>query len=180
VIYLKWSTIQLQKFRNKGLAIDEMVDVHDLKEIEPQIRDLSPIHVTGRADISSEKITFHLRIQGTFVLPCARTLNDVHYPIDIQTLETFLLKSLPYEEMEEEEVHRVQGDVIDLLPIVKELLLLEVPMQVFSDEAEGELPSGKGWEVMSEEDALSKDDEEKPIDPRLAALSKFFEKKDES
>ena len=61
---MKWSTIQLQKFRDKGLQVDETVQLSDqLKEMDPQIRDAGPIDVQGRADISSEKVTFHLTHQ---------------------------------------------------------------------------------------------------------------------
>ena len=46
-------------------------------------------------------------------------------------LETFILNGSEYEM--EEEVHQVKGDVIDLIPIINEILLLEIPMQVFCE-----------------------------------------------
>ncbi|WP_456271639.1 YceD family protein [Bacillus sp. AK031] len=174
---MKWSIIQLQKFREKGLALDETIDANEVKNIDPQIRDVSPIHVTGRADISSDKVTFHLNIKGELVLPCSRTLEDVYFPVDINTVETYLLKANDYDQYEEEEVHRIQGDVIDLMPVVKELLVLEIPMQVFSDKAKNDenLPSGKNWEVITEEQANQSEEEEKKVDPRLADLAKLLE-----
>ncbi|WP_433749465.1 YceD family protein [Falsibacillus pallidus] len=175
---MKWSTIQLQKFRDKGLQIDETVNLSDqLKQMDPEIRDVHPIHVMGRADISSEKVTFHLTISGSIVLPCSRTLVDVDYPIDIQTTETFLLKPSDYEREGDEELHPVNGELIDLTPVIQEIILLEVPMQVFSEEASDDqsLPSGNDWEVLTEEQVqqLEEKDEQK-VDPRLAGLSEFF------
>ena len=90
------------------------------------------MHITGRADIDSAKVTFHLTIKGHLILPCSRTLVDVNYPIHVDTTETFLLNGSHYES--EEEVHQVNGDVIDLMPIIHEILLLEVPMQVFCED----------------------------------------------
>ncbi|WP_335870502.1 YceD family protein [Bacillus sp. 2205SS5-2] len=175
---LKWSTIQLQKFRDKGLHLNDEVVVEEVKDIQPDIRSISPILVTGRADISSEKVTFHLHLTGKMILPCSRTLEDVQFPIDISTNETFLLRPSDYVGSDEEEVHMIQGDLIDLKPVIQELIVLEVPMQVFSDKAlEKDLPSGKDWDlVIDENQQYAPDSEQKKVDPRLADLAKFFDK----
>ncbi|WP_203362214.1 YceD family protein [Bacillus sp. REN10] len=176
---MKWSIIQLQKFRDKGLVLDELVDMSVLQERDPQIRNVAPVHVTGRTDISPEKVTFHLQVKGQMTLPCSRTLVDVEYPFDFQMTETFLLKpSLFSEYGDEDEIHKVQGDVIDLAPILEEAILLEVPMQVLSEDADQHvIPSGKGWEYHSQEQSVSK--EEKKVDPRLAGLADFFKSNEE-
>ena len=49
------------------------------------------MHITGKADIDSTEVTFHLTIKGYLILPCSRTLVDVNYPIHVDTTETFLL-----------------------------------------------------------------------------------------
>ncbi|WP_075983468.1 YceD family protein [Bacillus massilinigeriensis] len=167
---MKWTLSQLSKYRSKDLPIDETIIVDDIKEVDQTIRDVSPMHITGRADIDSTKVTFHLQINGHLVLPCSRTLVDVNYPINVETTETFLLKDFEYET--EEEVHQVKADIIDLYPVIKEILLLEVPMQVFCDEnssEEGAPQSGNDWEVIKEADQTKK------VDPRLAGLAKFFD-----
>lgn len=168
---LKWTLSQLQKYRNKDFSIDEIIRVDEIKEDDPTIRKVSPMHITGRGDIDSTKVTFHLKIEGHLILPCSRTLVDVLLPINVETTETFLLKGSVYET--EEEVYQVKDDVIDLMPIIREILLLEVPMQVFSEDVDSEEAapqSGKDWEVVHEED------QSKKVDPRLAELAKFFDK----
>ncbi|WP_419639174.1 YceD family protein [[Bacillus] enclensis] len=175
---LKWSIIQLQKYRDKGLTLDETVTFDNPEEIDPQVRNVSPIHVTGKADIGTNRVTFHLNITGHMVLPCSRTLVDVDLPINLKTIETFLLSETEYDHYEEEEIHRIEGDVIDLKPVIRELLLLEIPLQVISDEAreQDKLPSGKNWEVMTEEQAYEVEEEkEKKVDPRLADLAKLLD-----
>ncbi|MEH7118709.1 YceD family protein [Neobacillus vireti] len=172
---MKWTLNQLQKYRNKDFIIDEMIRVDEIKQVDPTIREVSPMHITGRGDIDSTKVTFHLKIEGYLILPCSRTLVDVKLPINVDTTETFLLQGSVYET--EEETYQVKGDVIDLMPIIREILLLEVPMQVFcedvdSDEAAPQ--SGKDWEVVSEEE------QSKKIDPRLAGLAKFFDENNSS
>lgn len=167
---MKWTLSQLQKYRSKDFPIDEYVNLDEIKEIDKTIRGVSPMHIIGRADIDSSKVTFHLKIEGHLTLPCSRTLVDVNYPIYVETTETFLLKGLNYET--DEEVHQVKGEVIDLQPVLQEILLLEVPIQVFCDEGSGEEgapQSGKDWEVIQEQEKIDK------IDPRLAGLAKLFD-----
>ncbi len=168
---MKWTVSQLQKIRDKVLKIDEMVDVTGIKERDAQIRDVSPIKVTGRADISSTEITFHLHLSGELILPCSRTLVDVKYPIDIDTTETFLLKSAGFD-YNGDDVTVVEGDVVDLLPVIEENLLLEIPMQVFCEDVnskEAAPQSGTDWAVISEEENKQK------VDPRFAKLADFFD-----
>jgi uncharacterized protein len=168
---LKWTVSQLQKIRDKDLQIDEIVDVTDIKNRDPQIREVSPIKVIGRADISSTKITFHLHLLGELILPCSRTLVDVKYPIDINTTETFLLKAEGID-FDGADVTVVEGDVVDLLPVIEENLLLEIPMQVFCEDVNSEEAapqSGNDWIVISEEENKQK------VDPRFAKLADFFD-----
>ncbi len=169
---MKWTITQLQKYRDKGLVLDETVDISDVQEIDKQIRKLSPIHVGGRADISAAKVTFHIHMTGEMVLPCSRTLVDVPVPIDVKTIETFLLKADYDYHDGEDDTTIVKGDVIDIMPIIRENLLLAIPMQVFCEDAspEGAAPtSGKDWSVVTEEEQSNR------IDPRLADLAKFFD-----
>jgi uncharacterized protein len=175
VIQLKWTLSQLQKYRNKDFAIDEIIRVDEIKQDDPTIREVSPFHISGRGDIDSTKVTFHLKIEGHLILPCSRTLVDVLLPINVETTETFLLQNSEYES--EEEVYQVKGETIDLLPIIREILLLEVPMQVFCDNVDGEESapqSGRDWEVVHDEE------QSKKIDPRLAGLAKFFDENNSS
>lgn len=169
---MKWSINQLNQLVHKGtITIDEVVDVSDIKELDKTIREISPVHVTGRGDLSSTKITFHLTISGNMILPCSRTLVDVKFPFEIDTTETFLLRQTSDFETEED-VHQVQGEIVDLIPIIKENILLEIPIQIFCDDSNSENAaplSGKDWELITEDDKKNK------IDPRLAGLAKFFD-----
>lgn len=83
------------------------------------------------------------------------------YPIDVKSTEIYLLNSTTsYEEEEDVEIHYPNGDIVDLDPVIIELLLLEIPIQVFSESAKNDanLPSGNEWEVVTEEQV--KQDEE--------------------
>ncbi|EZP77933.1 hypothetical protein H839_04324 [Parageobacillus genomosp. 1] len=177
---MKWTVHQLQQFQHREMAIDEYVDVSDLKQIDALIRDISPVHVQGKADIGSTKFTFHLSVSGTMVLPCSRTLVDVSYPFSIETTETFFTNDYDIVSTDED-THLVKNETVDLLPIIKELILLEIPLQVFAEEEtaqDGAPQSGEGWEVIQEDrwEEMEAERTKQKIDPRLAGLAKFFDK----
>ncbi|WP_050181539.1 YceD family protein [Domibacillus robiginosus] len=176
---MKWSIIQLQKYRERGLEIDETVDVTELTTLDNDIRRISPVHVTGRADIRHDQIVFHVKATGEMIVPCSRTLVDVPYSFEIPLTERFLLKPEEGESYEEEDVHFPEGNVIDFRPILEEAIILEVPMQIFSEEAdEHVVHSGKDWAFFEEEEELP--EKKKPaVDPRLAGLQNFFSSDDE-
>ncbi|WLR52231.1 DUF177 domain-containing protein [Bacillus tianshenii] len=170
---MEWQVSELRN-RRDGFEIDETIDVSELKDMNKEIRQISPVHVTGNAHFSGSKITFDLTFDGEMILPCARSLADVKYPFEIDAREIFSLNGESYTD-EDLEIHGIDGEVLDLKPYIRENILLEIPMQVFSDnpETEGKAPqSGQGWEVVTEEEQKER------IDPRLEKLQQFF-KKDE-
>lgn len=172
---MKWTVIELQKLRDSELKLDEMLDVtKELQQKDPEIRNMSPVHITGRVDVDSQKATFHINLSGTMTLPCSRTLVDVDYPIDVNSIETFLLNPQVNDLGEADHYYEAEAGMVDLLPVIEELLLLEIPIQVFCEDAQNadSLPQGNGWEVMTE--AQHKNEQENKVDPRLAGLADLF------
>ncbi|HEX6923401.1 MAG TPA: YceD family protein, partial [Bacillales bacterium] len=70
------------------------------------------------------------------------------------------------------EIHDIEGEIIDLLPYVKEAILVEKPIRVVGENEEP-LSSGNGWEVVSEEQQKNR------IDPRLKKLEKLLDDKND-
>ncbi|MEQ6375222.1 YceD family protein [Bacillaceae bacterium S4-13-56] len=163
----------LQKIRaanGNSIEINETVDLSEVKKADMDIREISPVKVTGTVNKRGDEITFLLHIEGKMILPCSRTLVDVPYPFSKDFVEVF--STSPYiQEGNEEEIHPVRGEVLDLKPFIKENVLLEVPLKVVADDAEEQNSprEGKGWEFIEEEQSSQK------IDPRLAKLQGFFD-----
>lgn len=171
---MKWSMAQLQKTPNGEFIIDETVNLDSLKERDSQIRHVSPIHVKGTAVIDAKKVIFHLHITGELILPSSRTLADVHFPIDIKTEETFLYEI--DDDDPDEDLNLIEGETIDLLPVLEDLILLEIPIQIINEDEP--IPSsqraGEGWSYFEDESELKKD----KIDPRLAKLKELLDDRD--
>lgn len=171
---MKWSVQQLQSLQEKGLHLDELVDFSEVKKVDSEIREITPVRVKGEASVTRNSVTFQLEIAGSMTLPCARTLNDVEYPFTMKATEVFQLNDWATFE-DEEEVHPLKENMIDLVPYVQERILLEKPLRVFSDKEEGPAPkSGSGWELKTVDD---QEQEKAKVDPRLKELEKFFDKK---
>lgn len=169
---MKWSVQQLNTLKNKGIKFDEMVDVSDIKKVDQEIRNISLVHVKGEGTFSNHSVTFTLEIKGEMILPCSRTLADVSFPFEIETAEMFKLHDWIGFDDRDDEIHDLINDTVDLLPYIKQAILLEIPIQIFCEGKKGEAPpKGNDWELITEENKKER------IDPRLADLAKFFDDK---
>ena len=88
-------------------------------------------------------------VEGIMVLPCAITLKPVNYPFskeisgEIEELmENFDKNSINFQ------------NSIDILPIIWENILMEIPMRVVSEEAKNSdiKLEGEGWKFITEEE----------------------------
>lgn len=107
-----------------------------------------------------DNIYLNVDVSGTLVLPCAITLKPVDYPFNIKIEGNI-------DELVEENEKSVKKDenTLDILPIIWENILMEIPMRVVSKGSEEELSNleGNGWKVITEEDNGE-------INPELAKL----------
>ncbi|CEI84404.1 hypothetical protein J18TS1_13740 [Oceanobacillus oncorhynchi subsp. incaldanensis] len=156
---------------NEPYFFDSQADVSELETMSNDIRKIPPVHVTGQVTVHGEEFYVNFHVTGEMTLPCARTLVDVPYPFEIDANEVFSASAYYGREEEEQEIHPIQGEVLDLTPYIKENILLEIPFRVFAENADSDEAapsSGKDWEFVSETK------EEKPIDPRLKKLESLL------
>ncbi|MHA6251396.1 YceD family protein [Oceanobacillus sp. CAU 1775] len=174
---MKLTVAQIRKSSfTKPMEIEDVVDVSDLATMNNDIRQIDEAQVHATFHVDNEEIIAALKIKGEMILPCARTLVDVPYPYHIEVSEIFSTSPNLSNEDEEDEVHVIEGDVIDLKPIILENILLEIPFRVFTEEVnpEGAAPTeGEGWQFVQQET------KEKTIDPRLKKLESLLENKKE-
>lgn len=165
---MKWSRAQLLQAEKCTIYFDETIDFGpEIFAKMNQIRGLQDVTVSGNVhyDTASERVFADLDIEGVMIVPCSITLEDVEYDFHTKSLEVF-----SFDKVDDEDVHEVKGDVVELLPVVFQLILMEVPLKVVKKGLK-QYPKGDGWEVVKEEDY--KKSEKKDIDPRLAKLKEF-------
>jgi len=130
----------LNRFSKINIEENVVFDEEYLKNSE--IRKLKNINVIGIVSIDYEdNLILNLNINGTMVLPCAVTLNDVDYNFDTE-FEENLGKF--------EEIYKKNKNTLEISDILWENIVLEIPIRVVSDDLEPSNTSGDGWELISE------------------------------
>ena len=111
------------------------------------IRKLSPVEVSADIKrITDTSYKMSLEIKGEMTLPCSITLNDVIYPFDIKTEV-----KLSNEDEEDEEYVKIIQNNIDIISIIWQNIVLEIPLRVVSEDIDDSLTSGDGWKLIREE-----------------------------
>lgn len=173
VILLKWSKLELMS------APDQTISFYDEITFEPsafsklnQIRGLRKVTVSGELHYDEEvdRAYAQLHVSGVMILACAITNEDVDYDFQTSATEVFAFTKC------DDDVHEAKGDVIELLPVIFQLILMEAPLKVVKPGAT--YPKGNGWEVMRED--TWQREKSRQIDPRLAKLKEFKVTDDEA
>ena len=136
--------IDLFKLNNfNRLDIDADVTFPEEYYGKTDIRNILNCHVSGELSISYEdELECDLLVTGTFILPCAVTLEDVSYDFEVK-IEEILGKF--------EDFYNKNKNSLDILPVLWENVVSEVPIRVVKEGAELSNTQGEGWELVSSE-----------------------------
>lgn len=106
-----------------------------------EIRKIKDVHVVGTLTIDYEDdLMAYLEIEGTFVLPCAITLEDVSYHF-----KTIIDENLG----KFENFYNKNKNSLDILPVLWENIVSEVPIRVVKEGVDTHNINGEGWELIS-------------------------------
>lgn len=126
---MKWTMQELVKLYHNDNTIDETIDFGNDFEHTDIIK-MSLVHVTGDFEVyNNNEFIFYLNLKCTMTLPCALTLEEVDYPIDLDVEEVFSLEK-------SQDSNLIDGITVDLLPIIWSNIILEKPMRVLAPHAE--------------------------------------------
>lgn len=172
---MKWTIKQIREYKNELMDFDVELSVFEqVKSRNDEIIDLEKVRVAGYLSAQEQDIVLHCQLQTVITLPSSRSLKPVAVELNIPIRERYV-----YPEHAEnigdyvETTIELEHDYIDLETAVVDAILLNIPIRVIApEEAEGELPSGRDWQVITEEDYQTHQEQEKAatIDPRLEAL----------
>ena len=129
-------------------GLKEQIDINeellftkeDLKDTE--LIDLQNVKVEGQIYIDSlNSYILNLTIKGKMILPCSRTLKPTDYEFETKIDENL---------EENEEKFKKNQKTIDILPIIWENILMEIPIRIINPEAENIKIEGDGWELITD------------------------------
>lgn len=130
------------------VEINEHVTFPHEKLDGTDLLDLKDVTVTGTIKRNPlDTFDIKLNISGIMILPCAITLEPVEYPFKAEVNDE--LEELLTEVSED---CGPLGNNVDILPIVWESIVIEIPMRVVSPNAKLEDASGEGWKVINDEE----------------------------
>ena len=122
------------------LSIDEEVVLPEEYYKNAGVRSLSKVKVNGDVTVNyEENIELHLNVSGEFIIPCAITLDDVIVPFN-----TFIEEEIDQNKLNDE-------FFLDLLDVLWENIVLEIPVRVVKEGVKSEDLHGEGWELVTKE-----------------------------
>lgn len=129
------------------IDIDEYYTFNESYLSKTDLLRLDNVHISGSITKDNlDNLILSLKIEGVMVLPCAVTLEPVDYPFTVKLEDNLeeLLKEI------DENPQKLEK-TIDILPIIWENVLMEMPMKVTSPKAKDIKMSGDGWKMVTEE-----------------------------
>lgn len=141
---------------NLSINIDEKVNIVDEWLVNTDIQKLDDVSFKGKI-INEVDETYLLTglLNGRMLLLDNLTLEEVWYPFSIEI----------------EENYEISENILDILPILWQNILVEVPLKVVSNSTKDVTLKGDGWRLISE-DEYNLEKNESPF----SELNKLLEK----
>ena len=153
--------IDLAKVDEKGIVIDDVISFGEEYIKGTSIQELKDVKVNGRVYYSvTDEVILECKVNGVIKLLDAMDLEPVDYPLDIEISEILSEKN--------EENAKNEVKTLDIMDILWQNIVLEVPISVRRDPNKVYDLKGEGWELLN--------DESKKVDPRLAPLLELLDK----
>ena len=153
--------IDLAKVDEKGIIIDDIVSFGEDYIKNTQIQELNNIKVKGRVYYSvTDEVLLECNVSGTMKLLDAMDLEPVDYPLNVEISEIL--------SENDDENTKNESKTLDIMDILWQNIVLEVPISVRRDPNKVYNLKGEGWELLN--------DESKKVDPRLAPLLELLDK----
>ena len=152
--------IDVSKVDEKGIIIDDIVSFNEDYLKHTSIKKLDNVKVNGRVYYSiTNEVVFECKVEGKMILLDAMTNDPVDYPFNIEISEVL--------SEEDDEKATNEAKTLDIMDILWQNIVLEVPISFRSNPEKKYNLEGEGWELV--------DEERKKIDPRLAPLLELME-----
>ena len=142
------------------IVINEEIDIPK-EYLNNDIKDISKVSVNGSITNDGYMLSLNLNIKCILTLICSISLKDVKYEINTDIEEEI--------SEDNDENMKILNNSIDLLPIIWQNILMEIPIKVLSPDIEEKNIYGDGWKFITNEE------EDEEIDPRLSKLKDFLD-----
>ena len=155
--------IDLIGIPQEGLIIDSNL-VFDEKQVKlAGMEKLNDVKIRGKVYINlADEVILKANLSGTMILLDAVDSSEIEYPFNIEIEENLT-------DNDEYNLEKTQN-TLDIMNVLWQNIVLEVPMRVVKKENENVSLQGEGWELIS--------DDTKKVDPRLSPLMDLLNRKE--
>ncbi len=156
---------------NASRPVDVEVEAHGMAVTTAGIPDGEPVKVIGVIDSALSGVEFAGRVESRWEGECRRCLDVVAEPINVELAVSFLPD---LREDDDADAYPIQGDFVDLGEVVREELMLALPLSpLCTDGCGGADPDRYPTAAAGDPESGASDEEEgeRSIDPRWAGLS---------
>ena len=150
---MQFDITRLNNNIEKFISIDETYTFTQDELMGTDLLKLEDVKVEGEIIKNSlGNIELNIDVEGVMVMPCALTLKPVDYPFAITISGEIDELMANFEENQ-----RNFKNTIDILPIIWENILMEIPMRVVSEDIKDKdlNLSGDGWSFITQEEKTS-------------------------
>lgn len=154
--------IDLNKIKD-SLIIDSEYDVSKDYYEKTDIKNLSKIKFQGKLYYDyNDTLKLEGTCKGVMTLSDSITLDDIEYPFNFE-----IDYEIDENNDEIQEYYEKSENSLDIIGILWQNIVLEVPMRITNSKLEDIKTSGEGWNLI--------DENKKEIDPRLAKLTELLD-----
>ena len=135
---------KLLNFSQNEIIFEEKINIDQDYIKSTDIRSISPISVSGYFKREFEDlIVLKMSIKGNMILPCSISLLDVDCLLDIEVYEAL--------SEDNEEYLNIVNNSVDIMPIIWQNIILEIPLKVISPDLDKSKLVGQGWKLKDED-----------------------------
>ena len=181
---LNWDVQDVRRYKDKPFEFEEKLDLtEDLKTRSEDVLSASPVEIKGQLFNDNGLVISDVKVKTTLKVPSTRSLLPVELPLDIRINEAYNVENVATEDLEDYNVVIPVDDedpTINVYESIIDNILLSIPSKILTkkEETDNIMPSGKNWEVISEDD-FKKQKEEEHVNPEFAKLKDLFKNNDD-
>ncbi|MFC3928220.1 YceD family protein [Streptococcus caprae] len=151
-----FSTAEIKK-KTEGIVFDEILNVKDeLCQRDSEIIDIKDVRASGKVTYEQGLYLLQYNLAYKITLPSSRSMEPVELVLSDDIMEPFIESEhvqTNQELIDTDLILVLEGQTINLRESVIDNILLNIPLRVLSpdEEADDQLPSGKDWSVLTQE-----------------------------
>ncbi len=125
----------------KEITFEDTISFQEKDVKKTSIKKLDKVKINGSiTKISDESLNLKMNINSSMTLEDSITLEEMEYPVNVMINKIIDINA------EDEEYYKIFQNTLDILPIVWENIVLEVPLRIVKEEKETIL-EGNGWSL---------------------------------